>query len=166
MGDCGEARSQQIEHRVGVANLVLDTVAPGVMLYRSKELRMCWDVRKGVPKYDFPARLRTDGSWPAFGYRQRSTGGTGFQALAQLIRYVRDLSRFPISTWEYWGGESVKLGNPRTVELLKSGGYIDPKKTCCVLCGDPDFRKGLDWWSLDGVTGPSCRFGSCQKAAL
>ena len=156
-------QQRQMEHRIGVANLVLDTVAPGVMLYRAKELRMRRDVRKQPPKYDFPARLRTDGSWPAFGYRQRSTGGTGFQALAQLVRYVRDLSRLPLSTWEYWGGESVKLGNAKTLELLKSGGYPDPLKTCCVLCGDSEFRRGLDWWSLDGVVGPSCRFGCCRE---
>jgi hypothetical protein len=156
-------QKRQVEYRIGVANLVLDTVAPGVLLYRTKELRMCWDHRRQPPKYDFPARLREGGDWPSFGYRQRSTGGTGFQALAQLIRYVRDLPRLPMVTWEYWASESVKLGTPRTVELLRSGGYSDPRKTCCVLCGDPDFKRGLDWWSLDGIVGPSCRFGECRE---
>lgn len=154
------------EFRIGIANKVLDVITPGIMLYQSRELRMCWDVRKQPPKYDFPARLRTDGNWPAFGYRQRPTGGTGMQALAQLIRYVRDLPRFPLSTWEYWSGESVKLGNSTVVELLASAGYEDDLKTCCVLCGDPKFARGLDWWSLDGVIGPCCRFGCCRTAYM
>jgi hypothetical protein len=153
------------EYRIGVANLVLDVIAPGVLLYQGRELRMCWDIRKQPPKYDFPARLRADGSWPAFGYRNRTTGGTGFQALAQLIRYVRDLSRLPIMTWEYWGSDTVKLGTPRVVELLKSSGYDDVDKTCCVFCGDVSFKRGLDWWSLDGVVGPCCRWGNCRGEA-
>ena len=109
--------------RIAVANLALDTFMPGVILYPGRELRMCWDIRKQPPKYDFPARLRTDGSWPAFGYRQRPSGGTAFQALAQLIRYARDLSRLPLVTWEYWSSETVKLGTPTTVEILRQGGY-------------------------------------------
>jgi hypothetical protein len=154
--------TEKTERRIAVANMALDTFIPGVILYQSRELRMAWDARKQPPKYDFPARLRGQGDWTQFGYRHRPTGGTGMQALAQLIRYVRDLPRLPLVTWEYWSSDTIKLCNPRTVELLKSGGYEDAKKTCCVLCGDPLFKRGLDWWSLDGVVGPSCRFGCCQ----
>lgn len=152
------------DYRIGIANLALDTFAPGVLLYHSRELRMCWDHRKPPARHDFPARLRTDGSWPQFGYRQRSTGGTGMQAIAQLIRYVRDLPRLPMITWEYWAGERVKLATPRTVELLTHGNYGDPEKTKCVLCGTATFKRGLDWWSLDGVIGPCCSGGVCRDA--
>ena len=154
--------TEKTEHRIGVANLVLDTFMPGVNFYHSRELRMCWDVRKQPPKHDFPARLRAQGDWPAYGYNQRCTGGTGYNALGQLIRYVRDLSRFPMMTWEYWAGDAVKLCNARTLDILRSGGYDDPAKTRCVLCGDVTFARGLDWWSLGGVTGPSCWGGRCR----
>jgi hypothetical protein len=155
------------DRRIAIANQVLDTFVPGVLLYQSnhakRDLRMCWDVRKGKPKHDFTAQLRGDGSWTRYGYNQRPTGGTGMQALAQLIRYVRDLNRLPLSTWEYWATNKVGLTNEHTVELLKNSDYGDPKKTCCVLCGTTEFKKGLDWWSLDGVTGPSCFGGLCRK---
>jgi len=142
--------------RVAVANAALDTFIPGVRLYQDRELRMAWS------RHDFPARLRSQGDLPAFGYRHRPTGGTGMQALAQLIRYVRDLPRFPLATWEYWAGERVKLCTALTVELIGSSDYGDPTKTRCVLCGDSEFKRGLDWWSLDGITGPCCGFGRCR----
>lgn len=148
--------------RLETANKALGTFAPAVRLYDgARELRMCWDARVQPPKRDFAARLRSDGSWPLYGYRQRPCGGTGMQAIAQLIRYVRDLSRLPIDTWEYWGGHSVQLCTAETVDILRGGGYADPKKTACVLCGKGTFKGGLDWWSLDGVTGPCCMHGRC-----
>jgi hypothetical protein len=149
------------EYRLSMANLIADTFVPGVIFYEGASgLRMSWDNRKQTPRYDFPAVLRSDGSWPKFGYRQRPTGGTGFQAMAQLIRYIRDLPRLPLVTWEYWAGASIQLGAARTIELLRASDYGNPDKTRCVLCGTLDF-KGLDWWSLDGITGPSCFGGRC-----
>jgi hypothetical protein len=105
---------------------------------------------------------RGQGDWPQFGYNQRPTGGTGMQALAQLIRYVRDLPRLPVATWEHWAGDTVKLCTQETVRLIVLSEYGDPRKTSCVLCGDSEFKHGIDWWSLDGVTGPSCLYGKCR----
>lgn len=153
----------QLAYRIGMANVILDTFLPGVVLFMDGELRMSWDNRKQPPRYDFPARLRTQGDLPEFGYRQRPCGGTGMQALAQLIRYVRDLPRLPMVTWEYWAGDRVKLCERRTIILLNAAGYGDTLKTRCVLCGDTEFKRGLDWWSLDKVTGPSCRNGVCRE---
>lgn len=156
-----------ITERVNVANEILKTFMPGVVLYQRgalvPNLRMCWDTRKAPipPRHDFSARLRSDGSWPMYGYNVRPSGGTGYQALAQLIRYVRDLPRLPMLTWEYWAGDAVKLCTPATLELLRAGNYGDPDKTHCVLCGSAEWKRGLDWWSLNGVTGPSCRTGNC-----
>jgi len=144
-----------------MANKILDTFIPGVLLYQSTELRMSWDNRKQPVKHDFPARLKEQGDWTLFGYRQRPTGGTGMQALAQLIRYVRDLPRLPSLTWAYWASDTVALTTPRTLELLSVSGYDDPQKTKCVLCGTLEYKRGLDWWSLDGIVGPSCFGGSC-----
>lgn len=149
--------------RVALANSVLETFIPSIQLYlRGPRLRMRWDARKEVPRHDFSADLRSDGSWTRWGYNQRPTGGTGMQALAQLIRYVRDLPRLPLATWEYWAGERVKLCTPQTLELIRASDYGDPAKTRCVLCGALEYKRGLDWWSLDGVTGPSCYGGRCK----
>lgn len=148
-----------LEQRISIANDALATIAPITLYQGARELRMKWG------KQDFPARLRTDGSWPQFGYRYRCTGGTGTQALAQIIRYVRDLTRLPIETFQYWTGDRVKLGSSNTVEILLAGGYEDPLKTCCVLCGNRDYAtSGLDWWSLDGTIGPACSYrGGCMR---
>ena len=153
------------EERVAVANAVLALFMPGTRLYYSEKerLRMQWNtLREGGPRHDFSAKLRSDGSWPKYGYNVRPSGGTGFQALAQLIRYVRDWHRLPLLTWEYWGGDSVKLFDDQSlVNLLREGNYGDPAKVCCVLCGTVEHKRGLDWWSLNGVTGPSCFGGLC-----
>jgi hypothetical protein len=147
--------------------MVLAELHGGMLLYEGEHgLRMCWCVGRDIPwppKHDFPAQLTNQGDWTRYGYRQRPTGGTGMQALAQLIRYVRDLPRLPLVTWEYWAGDTVQLATPRALEILRASDYGNPKKTCCVLCGDPHFKRGLDWWSLDRVVGPACYGGNCQK---
>jgi hypothetical protein len=144
------------EERIQVANSALTTFIPGCRLYQGeRELRMTWGERK---VWDFPSRLNSNGNQTEFGYRQRPTGGTGMQALAQLIRYARDLTRLPLSTFEYWSGDRVKLCKPTTVEILAAGDYGDPKKTCCVLCGAIGFIG--DWWSLDKVVGPCCSWSN------
>ncbi len=146
------------QKRLEIANLALATFLPSVRLYQARELRMCWDARQPQPKHDFPARLRNSGDWTQYGYRQRPTGSTGMQALAQMIRFVRDLPRLPLITWKYWAGDKINLCTPRTVELLKEGGYGDPLKTLWVLCGVTEFKRGLD-----GVVGPSCFGGRCRE---
>lgn len=79
-------------------------------------------------------------------------GGTSCTALSQLIRWLRGEPVLPIGTWRHWGSERVKLVSPDAIELLLAGGY--PEKTPCVLCGGE--IKTMDWWSLNGVSGPCC----------
>jgi hypothetical protein len=154
--------------RLRVANEVVATFVPGVSFYevlraKPRGLRMTWPNNPSLPTkyYDFPAILRQDGSWPKYGYNQRPCGGTGYQAIAQLIRYIRNLSRFPLCTWEYWASDTVKLCSDATLQLLRASDYSDSRYTACVLCGTVEYKLGLDWWSLDGVTGPSCFGGRC-----
>lgn len=156
--------------RITEANDILATFAPSIHIYdaftlrRSVILRMCWDVRKPEgAKYNFPADLRSDGSWPRYGYDCRPTGGTGLQALAQLIRYVRDLSRLPFLTWEYWCGEKIGLGNAETLRLIRESEYEDPTKTCCIFCGTTEWKNGIDWYNFQGKVGPGCVWDRCQK---
>ena len=144
--------------RIEEANAILATYQPGTRLYlKGHSLRMAWE-----PYFNYSASLRSQGDLPRYGDRHRPCGHTGMQALAQLIRYVRDLNRLPLITWEYWASETILLCNAETLRLLSKSDYGDPTKTCCVLCGTTEFA-GLDWWSLDGVTGPSCRYGGCRR---
>lgn len=154
------------EYRRGIANMVLGSFESKVLLYdtEGRGLRMCWPVGPGLiwpPKYDFTARLQADGRWPKYGFHHRPCGGTGMQAVAQMIRYVRDLPRLPLSCWLHWAGPTVQLASPRTLEILKASDYGNPQKTCCVLCGSIIFGYLVDWWSVDGITGPCCRAGQC-----
>lgn len=154
-----------LNERLVTANHVLESFQPAIRLYmRVGHLRMYWDVRDGNPRYDYPAHLRGDGLWPRYGYHTPPCcGGTGLQSLVQLIRYVRNLTRFPILTWEYWSSGPVQLCGQNTVELLRQSDYGDPKKTCCILCGSAEFKGGIDWWSLNGKTGPCCYMGLCRR---
>lgn len=162
---CELSPTHRRDYRRGVANMVLGTITPGYLLYEGNHsLRLCWDINKDHSKlHDVPASLRAEGDWPRYGYSQRITGGTGYSAIGQLIRYVRDLPRLPMATWEYWASESIKLANERTLQILRSSDYADPKKTCCVLCGSLEFKQGIDWYSLDGKIGPCCKYLRCRE---
>jgi hypothetical protein len=156
--------SLNYDGRIVAANSILNTFVPGVVLYQGeRELWMSWG-RVGPRFRTFPARLRGEGDIPQYGYRQRPCGGTGMQALAQIIRYVRDLPRLPMDTWEYWVSSTVQLGSIDTLTLLRAAGYDHPSKTRCVLCKGP-YKRGIDWWSKDGVTGPCCFGGLCTPDA-
>ena len=156
-------------NRIVEANAMLATFAPAIKIYddfnswKACALRMCWDHRKVEVMHDFPADLRGDGSWPRHGYRQSPTGGTGLQALAQLIRYVRDLPRLPIKTWEYWSSDKVRLGNTETMRLLRESEYGDPVRTCCIFCGTTEWENGIDWYHVGRKAGPGCAWDQCRK---
>lgn len=79
-------------------------------------------------------------------------GGTATTALAQLVRWIKELPVLPITSWEYWASDQVKLLSRDAADQLKRDGY--PVTAKCVLCDQE--VKSLDWWSLDGVSGPCC----------
>jgi hypothetical protein len=87
-------------------------------------------------------------------YRQWGHGGTAARALSQLVRWVQGKPVLPISTWEYWAGAPCRLLEASAVKVLAAGGY--PSASPCVKCGSTIYRGGLDWWSLDGLSGPAC----------
>ena len=89
-------------------------------------------------------------------YRQWGHGGSASTALSQLVRWVQGKPVLPLSSWRYWGSERCNLfgGGKQTAELvalLSGAGY--PEIPICVLCGE-QVEGSLDWWSLDGVSGP------------
>ena len=154
-------RHPVIESRIQVANDVISTFAgvPATITRGGGEtLRIQY--RFGNHEMDKPLRLRANGSWLAHS-NKFPWGGTHSQALAQLVRYIRGLNRFPLEKWRYWTGPKVKLGSSSTIDILSLTDYDDPKKTACVLCGGPQVA---DWWDVDGVTGPVCSyFSGCRQ---
>lgn len=80
-------------------------------------------------------------------------GGTACTALALLVRWIQGKPVYGIGSWRWWASERVKLIRDMTaIDRLVAAGY--PEKHLCVLCGiEPT---SLDWWSLDGVSGPCC----------
>lgn len=135
------------------ANDVLRTIQPD---YR-------FDVRGGrlwfATRYGSRAVVTANGGLTlGFRYGRLGLGGTEAAAVAQLARWIRGQTRRPIQWWMYCYKQG--LGKIKTVGILLRNGYADAK-TSCVLCGNA--TEQWDWWSLDGVTGPCCSFGKCQR---
>lgn len=104
--------------------------------------------------------MRGSSHYPVWHHRA-PWGGTQSTALSFLIRWIQGKPVYGLASWAYWSSDTVKLCNEQTVEVLRAGGY--PERSHCVLCG----AEGCgDWWDLDGVTGPCCRYGKCQREAF
>ena len=154
------------EGRLRQANEILNCYAPHVTLERRKG-RLWLQYRSphgGRWECAKAAVLNSSGCSLGCNYGALSMGGTCAQATAQLVRWLRNDTRLPLDTWRYWNSPTVALGRehgPRMLDLLQASDYDDPRKTACVLCGNP--RIG-DWWSLDGVVGPCCDYRSgCRQ---
>lgn len=88
-------------------------------------------------------------------YSKFGSGGTVTTALSQLVRWIQGKPVLPMGTWRYWTGPVVAMGRengPSIIEILAQAGY--PEQVNCVRCGEP-VTAGLDWWSLNGVSGPA-----------
>lgn len=97
-------------------------------------------------------------------HRYYPGGGTSVTALSQLIRWVQDKPVLPMSTWRYWSSETCKLLPVEAVQELEDGGY--PVHVNCVLCHN-QIEGSLDWWSLNGVSGPCCGWTSgCRQKGV
>lgn len=116
--------------------------------YRGDNISRRWQCRKGNDFYPVWSR-KWDG------------GGTACTALSQLIRWLRSQPVLPISSWRYWASDRMRLLPLVAVEMLADGGY--PQESSCVLC-EMTLVGGLDWWNLDGVSGPCCSWtNGCRQ---
>jgi len=114
----------------------------------NEEISRRWHCRSGQDFYPTWSQI-----WPH--------GGTACTALSQLVRWIREQPVLPISSWRYWASERVKLCKPETSLILLDAGY--PEHAQCVLCGEV-INGSLDWWHLDGVSGPCCGWTSgCRQ---
>lgn len=148
--------------KIDAANIVLGLIAPTTAITRERGgWYVSWTVREKL----IGRRWSTSrGSFFPPWYRRWGHGGTCCAALAQLIRWCRGQPVLPLSTWEYWSGERIRLGRergPEIVQILRSAGW--PETVPCVLCGET-IQGGMDWWCLDRVSGPCCSMRSgCQQ---
>lgn len=141
--------------RIPIANRVLDCFAPGTIISHSPGIGMSvsWEGNNGM----MHRRWQTRGQdfYPTWSNKW-GHGGTACTALSQLVRWVQGKPVLPLSTWRHWFGDKCLLARDRGDEGLKHlacGKY--PDEAVCVLCKQP-IVGGLDWWSLNGVSGPCC----------
>lgn len=138
------------EQRLGQANSILPTFTHRnvrLELDSTAHVVVCW----GEQGRERRKRWVTRGSdfHPTWRY---PWGGTQSIAIAQLVRWVQGKPTLPMLSWEYWASDSVKLCGVETLLALRVINW--PETPICVLCGNE--CAGLDWWSLDDVSGPCC----------
>ena len=83
-------------------------------------------------------------------------------AMSQIVRWCQGKPVLPLASFQWWTSETIMLAGdrgPELLTLLEKAGY--PVAVNCVACGNPP--TGLDWYNLDGVSGPCCRFSRCPK---
>lgn len=154
--------------RIEQANAILHLYAPHVTIERRRGRLwlVCQWERTGRAPYrcEKAACLNASGNSLACRYGALSMGGTCARATANLILWIRDEPRVPISSWRYWCGDGVQLARENgeaLIETLSATDYGDPLKTCCVHCKNPE-RRPVDWWSRKGdPTGPCCSHYGC-----
>lgn len=153
--------------RVAMANRVLDCFAEGTILSHVPGQGVVVSWRRYDGELIF-RRWATRGQdfYPIWN-RHWGHGGTACTALAQLVRWIKGQPVLPLSTWRYWFGDKCQLARDRGDEGIRALIHAEyPDVALCVLCRQP-ITGGMDWWSLDGVTGPCCGWttGCRQKGA-
>ena len=144
------------DDRIAIANRMLECFAPDTTLrLESGHVIVCWNTYASK-KYERRWMTRGQDFYPVWS-RLWAHGGTACTALSQLVRWVKGKPVLPISTWSYWATERVRLlrlGDwESAIRAMSDAGY--PQTAECVLCKN-EITGGMDWWSLDGVTGPCC----------
>jgi hypothetical protein len=145
--------------RLDSANCVLDTFSTSRIERRSGGWFVCWKDYRGraVAKR---WQCRGQDFYPVW-HRKWPGGGTASTALSQLIRWLRKQPVLPLATWRYWASDKCKLLPITAVDAMQDAGY--PEISECVLCGEP-LEERLDWWHLDGISGPCCGWTSgCRQ---
>ena len=152
--------------KVTVANKVLECFAPGTSLrLESGYVLVRWE---GTNSYTERRWMTRGGSFYPVWYGKWGHGGTACTALAQLVRWIQGKPVLPLITWRYWASEAVQLLRHGDFSSLQKEmmalGY--PEVATCVLC-QQEIIRGMDWWSLDGVSGPCCthNYGCRQRGA-
>jgi hypothetical protein len=147
--------------KLEAVNSVLEAIAPGTWVEKGSN---GWIVSWKNGSHTLSRRWQTikgNDHYPVW-HHSWGHGGTCCTALSQLMRWLQNRPVFPIGTWKYWTGPTVLLGrgSGEIVSTLEAAGY--PDEAICVVCGE-SILSGLDWCSLNNVSGPCHLFGRCQK---
>ena len=155
------------DERVRICNLVLEYFAGDTWISVSRgRIRVNWSRSDGT---GLSREWQTRGGqdfYPVW-HNKWGHGGTASTALSQLVRWIQDRPVLPLGTWRHWMGPKCYLGRehgPEAVEMLRDAGY--PEVAICVLCHKV-IDGGMDWWNLDGVSGPCCDHRSgCRQTRV
>lgn len=155
------------DFRIDAANEMLKCFAPGTTLrLESGYVLVEWENNRGKQSKRWMTRGGQD-FYPVW-HRHWAHGGSACTALSQLVRWVQGRPVLSINSWRYWGREECALlrhgDREAALQAMLDAGY--PAQATCVLCKQP-INGSLDWWSLDGVSGPCCGWtsGCRQKVA-
>lgn len=149
---------KRTEAQLASANQVLSSFVNVRIEPRRGGMYVCWT--RGSEEIAKRWQCRWNDFYPVWNHHYPG-GGTSVTALSQLIRWLQEKPVLPIASWRYWASETCKLLPLEAVDELSAAGY--PEQVDCVLCHQPIIG-GLDWWSLDGVTGPCCGWTSgCRQ---
>jgi hypothetical protein len=154
---CCRHETPNVVGSLAMANFVLASFANAKIERRTGGWYVCW----GDVSRRWSVRHGQD-FYPPWS-RKFPGGGTAITALSQLIRWLKGMPVLPITTWRYWAGDSIKLLPYSTVDIMETSGY--PRESPCVLCGRP-LNGPLDWWSLDGLSGPCCTMRNGCKQVM
>jgi hypothetical protein len=142
------------------ANSIVGLIDRRLLFYRDPggRLRVRLSHNDGTSE-TLPCILQSDHRWPVWDSHRIDQGGTGAMVFAQLVCWIRGDPRINISWWAQAVERGLARGNGDTLlQRLRASTYAAGGATNCVLCGS---EKTGDWWSLDGITGPACRWGDC-----
>jgi hypothetical protein len=106
-------------------------------------------------------QARSD-SFPVFGNKW-AHGGTHCNALCQLARWSQGRNVHPLSIWQHWLGDTVKLGidgnREKILELLNENW---PHDVDCIKCGQKIVGR-YDWFGSGEKSG--CGHVECTNQA-
>jgi hypothetical protein len=119
------------QQKLTAANEVLAIFAPGTAISQGdRGWVVSWTNHKGI---EIVRKFSTKSggiSFPVW-HRKWGYGGTSCQALTSLVRWLQERPTSPLSKWEQWTGDLVRLGgNQRAeiVEILRSANYVEEMK--------------------------------------
>lgn len=159
--------------RAAEASRVVAILIPSAFLeVGSFQSRLTYFLRTttNVTGPSIPLMLAGDGTRISFRRHENQWGELNGILLAQLLRFVMDQRRRPLSWW-------AKVTPPEAwaaIEFTMAGtSYADHEKTKCVICDHPN---PLDWFAGGAAPegserkgygeGPCCDFAGCRPKLI
>lgn len=150
--------SRYDEKQVFIANKLLKLLQVDLTLYlRGNRLRGRSKAYTGK-LWDGEVRLSGMKNWIR---HPPISGGTMNEVASQVVRWLRDMPRWPLPWWEYlWKRRLTSHWDREAILKLVSENGVAGEDRCVVPgCGGSGTS---DWWDLNGVSGPCCQWKKCQ----